>query len=321
MYSEAFIEAGDVFESLTFNLLSKKSSEILYKASELLEVQKSEKVGASIVDLLELEDTEKLRSEAEIFCAPYIQTHRRIKSMRESISDSGILSDRDNEENPLIKNIENFIEPEVVLNANVQCFLDCLFLYVNNADTIQKVYVRYSQTDDFGEITKTKALRKISEYIDEKLKRNRGNIPLEDCVNFVCMNCELGLLAQKLSGEEMFYPVNVGTEYEQECLGILEKNGYVCKETPRTGDYGADLIAEKYGLSFCIQCKDHATPIGISAVQEAHSAKEYYSTDFAVVVANSMFTSSALNLARKLNVICTGTQKLHNLTEVCEQYI
>ena len=46
--------------------------------------------------------------------------------------------------------------------------------------------------------------------------------------------------------------------------------------TPQSGDQGADLIIEKYGLKFVVQCKFYSNPVGNKAVQEVIAAKGFY---------------------------------------------
>ncbi|MCK5385463.1 MAG: restriction endonuclease [Alphaproteobacteria bacterium] len=99
------------------------------------------------------------------------------------------------------------------------------------------------------------------------------------------------------------------------------KHGYEVKETPKTGDFGCDLIATKDELTFCIQCKNYNKPVGVSAVQQASSAQDYYECDFAVVASKSAFTNSALKMANKLNVICSSPTNLQNLISVCGDYV
>ena len=78
--------------------------------------------------------------------------------------------------------------------------------------------------------------------------------------------------------------------------------GYKVKTTPRTNDYGADLILTKDGDKIVVQAKRWNDPVGNSAVQEVVAAKAYYKANRAMVVTNSYFTSNARSLAHVNNV-------------------
>lgn len=108
----------------------------------------------------------------------------------------------------------------------------------------------------------------------------------------------------------------VGIEYEGHVSEALIALGYNAQLTATTGDFGADIIAEKDELRYAIQCKFHAKPAGVKAVQEAESSRKYYKCDFAVVVSRSGFTSAAEELARELRVFLLADQDLARLEAV-----
>ncbi len=95
-----------------------------------------------------------------------------------------------------------------------------------------------------------------------------------------------------------------GREFEFLCASVLRENGFSnVKVTPGSGDYGVDIIAEKGGLSYAIQCKHYSKNVGVKAAQEACSGKQYYNCDKAMVLTNSYFTQQAINFASNTNVI------------------
>lgn len=73
--------------------------------------------------------------------------------------------------------------------------------------------------------------------------------------------------------------------------------------TQKSGDYGADVIAEKDGIKYVFQCKYYTTQVGIEAVQQIYAAKDFYSAHVAIVVTNSVFSKAAKVLARELGVV------------------
>ncbi len=105
-----------------------------------------------------------------------------------------------------------------------------------------------------------------------------------------------------------------GIEFENFCAYILKKNGFKKVTTTKTtGDQGLDIIAFKNGKKYGFQCKRYSKPIGNSAVQEVFSGAQFYNCDYAVVITNQVFTKSAIELSKKLNVILYDRTGLNNL--------
>lgn len=95
-----------------------------------------------------------------------------------------------------------------------------------------------------------------------------------------------------------------GVEFENYCAELLEAKGFENVETtPPSHDYGIDIIADKDGISYAIQCKCYSDSIGIRAIQEAYAGKDYYDSMVAVVMTNQNFTKNAVEFAKKLNVV------------------
>ena len=94
-----------------------------------------------------------------------------------------------------------------------------------------------------------------------------------------------------------------GVEFEQYCKKLLLAHGFShVDDTPKSGDRGIDLIAEKDDIRYVIQCKRYAGNVGNKAVQEAYSGKGIYNADVAVVMTNSHFTAQAIEDAKRLRV-------------------
>ena len=105
-----------------------------------------------------------------------------------------------------------------------------------------------------------------------------------------------------------------GFEFEHFCADILSKNGFENVEvTQSSGDHGIDILAEKYGISYAIQCKCYSSNIGNSAVQQAHTGKSLYHKDIAVVLTNQYFTQQAIDEASVLGVKLWDRDKLQEL--------
>ena len=65
---------------------------------------------------------------------------------------------------------------------------------------------------------------------------------------------------------------------------------------------GADVIAYKNNVKYVIQVKFYNNPVGNKAVQEVVGAIGMYKADKGIVVTNSSFTKSAIELAEANNV-------------------
>ncbi len=106
------------------------------------------------------------------------------------------------------------------------------------------------------------------------------------------------------SGEDQIFDDMEGVEFENYCAELLEAEGFENVETtPPSHDFGIDIIADRDGISYAIQCKCYSENIGIRAIQEAYAGKAYYDSMVAVVMTNQYFTKPATEFAKKLNVI------------------
>ena len=93
-----------------------------------------------------------------------------------------------------------------------------------------------------------------------------------------------------------------GPEFEEYLAAHFDNLGYKVEHIGQTGDYGADLILYRDGVSIVVQAKRYQDKVGVKAVQEVISAKEYYECDSAMVVTNSYFTPNAIQMATQCNV-------------------
>lgn len=105
-----------------------------------------------------------------------------------------------------------------------------------------------------------------------------------------------------------------GHQFEYFCADILKKNGFENVEVTRgSGDHGIDILAEKDGVSYAIQCKCYSSNVGNSAVQQAHTGKSLYRKDIAVVLTNRYFTLQAREEAGELGVKLWDRDKLNEM--------
>ena len=111
------------------------------------------------------------------------------------------------------------------------------------------------------------------------------------------------LLGKKRRRADAFEDME-GHEFEYFCADLLEQNGFIDVEVTRgSGDYGIDILAEKEGVTYAVQCKCYTAPVGVKAVQEAYAGRDYYGRMVGAVMTNQYFTSPAVKAAEKLKIL------------------
>jgi len=110
---------------------------------------------------------------------------------------------------------------------------------------------------------------------------------------------------KKLAAED----IHSMDEYLFEAFAAMfyEKNGFETFVTPRAGDKGVDVLAEKGDECYAIQCKRCKGKVGLEAVNEVVAGLKYYEkinkkAYKAVVFTNSELTPAAYELADANNV-------------------
>lgn len=107
-----------------------------------------------------------------------------------------------------------------------------------------------------------------------------------------------------------------GHEFEYYCAELLKKRGFIdVTVTKGSGDYGVDVLAEKDGVTYAIQCKAYATPVGVKAVQEAYAGREFYDRMVGAVLTNQYFTKPAVEAAKKLKILLWDRGYLDSMIE------
>ncbi|NJK76935.1 MAG: restriction endonuclease [Oscillatoriales cyanobacterium RU_3_3] len=104
-----------------------------------------------------------------------------------------------------------------------------------------------------------------------------------------------------------------GEEFEEFLACCFRNLGYAVETTPKTADFGADLILSKARQKTVVQAKRYQGKVGTSAVQEVVSAIKYYGARDAIVITNSNFTSNACKLAQANGVQLWGREQLIDL--------
>lgn len=107
-----------------------------------------------------------------------------------------------------------------------------------------------------------------------------------------------------------------GHEFEYFCADLLKQRGFLEVEVTRgSGDYGIDILAEKDGVTYAIQCKRYNGPVGVKAVQEAYAGRDYYDRMVGAVLTNQYFTAPAAEAAKKLKILLWDRGYLESMME------
>lgn len=107
-----------------------------------------------------------------------------------------------------------------------------------------------------------------------------------------------------------------GHEFEYYCAELLRQAGFLEVEVTRgSGDYGVDILAEREGVTYAVQCKRYDGPVGVKAVQEAYAGRDFYDRMVGVVMTNQYFTKPAVEVARKLKILLWDRGYLESMAE------
>lgn len=111
-----------------------------------------------------------------------------------------------------------------------------------------------------------------------------------------------------------------GHDFEHFCADLLEQNGFVDVEVTRgSGDYGIDILAEKDGVTYAIQCKRYQGPVGVEAVQQAYAGRDYYDRMVGAVMTNQYFTAPAVSAAKRLKILLWDRGYIDSMMEEDER--
>lgn len=102
--------------------------------------------------------------------------------------------------------------------------------------------------------------------------------------------------------EKLYFDDLSGEDFENYLKSLFENLNYRVELTPKSGDYGADLIITKDNIKTAVQAKRYSDLVGISAIQEVIGAISYYNAHSGIVVTNNYFTPNAIELARSADI-------------------
>lgn len=117
--------------------------------------------------------------------------------------------------------------------------------------------------------------------------------------------------------EQLFAIDNMeGHDFENYCAELLKKNGFSKVSVTRgSGDQGVDILAEKGGIRYAIQCKCYTSDLSNKPIQEVHAGKNIYNCHVGVVLTNRFFTAGAKKAAESTNTLLWDRTTLAKLIE------
>lgn len=120
------------------------------------------------------------------------------------------------------------------------------------------------------------------------------------------------------SDPSIFDPRMNPFDYELHCALLLRADGWDAEATQKSGDQGADVIAQKNGIKLVVQCKLYTGTVGNDAVQQAFTAQTFQGAQAALVVTNSTFSTSARQASAT-----TGVYLIHHaqLADTADQIL
>ncbi|AWL08560.1 hypothetical protein HME7025_00688 [Aquirufa nivalisilvae] len=106
-----------------------------------------------------------------------------------------------------------------------------------------------------------------------------------------------------------------GKQFELLCKAKLSELGFENLILTNNTDNGADIVGVLGNTKYVFQCKNHIKNQGNKCVQEVISAKTLYGANRSVVISNSQFTKSAIQLAKPNYCILITASDFFELTD------
>ena len=107
-----------------------------------------------------------------------------------------------------------------------------------------------------------------------------------------------------------------GHDFERWCAEVLRGNGFSNVEvTQGSGDQGVDILAEKDGIKYAVQCKCYSSDLGNKPVQEVNAGKMIYRCQIGAVMTNRYFTSGAKQAAEATGVLLWSRDDVEKMAQ------
>ena len=205
-----------------------------------------------------------------------------------------------------------FSERQFTYYSRTCCYFSYICSWCRNNSSCMHHYFFYSQ--NFSGIIKTNSTDSndvepiIPSYSKSDYAPESASEPEDTVESYVSPEPQIPV-----------YDTMEGHDFEYYCAELLKNNGfYNVSVTQGSGDQGIDVLAEKGGVKYGIQCKCYSSDIGNKAVQEAFSGCRYYNCHVPVVMTNRYFTRQAKDLAQKTNVLLWDRDILNKYIQVSQ---
>lgn len=105
-----------------------------------------------------------------------------------------------------------------------------------------------------------------------------------------------------------------GLAFERWCADLLERSGFSpVSVTQGSGDQGVDVLAEKDGVRYAVQCKCYSSDLGNGPIQEVNAGKLIYHCHIGAVMTNRHFTAGAKEAAAATGTLLWDREHLRDL--------
>ena len=209
------------------------------------------------------------------------------------------------------KDVKSEHKGELIVTNNKVIFLnnDCGFNLLHQwifsrsvKERVELIRFECSNTDYQFKVPNVDILQQILNYLDV----NESYIEHETVEKVESLN-DRPLDISSVDGMD-------GHEFEYFCADLLKNNGFYNVEvTKGSGDQGVDILAEKDGIKYAVQCKNYSSSLGNTPVQEVNSGKIFYKCHIGVVLTNSTFTTGAKELAESTGTLLWDRSMLEKL--------
>lgn len=192
----------------------------------------------------------------------------------------------------------------------------CDALVRSKEETIRDIKGKYRNSREFQE----KALSKFEDDVNSvRTKFSSGTDELADkCIKEV--QSVLGIRYDTAATSPPYFDSLSkidkmdGHTFEHWCAKVLENCGYKNVEvTPGSGDQGVDVLAEKGGIKYAIQCKCYSSDLGNTPIQEVNTGKTIYHCQIGVVMTNRHFTAGAKQAAEATGVLLWDRETIEEM--------
>ena len=183
----------------------------------------------------------------------------------------------------------------------------------SHLSTLARKYESGHKLDDYGNVVDCGWAKELRYFWEKVMQPRFPYMPAREAE--VRLASAMNVPWLTIAGCERLDAVGIrsGSDFEFLVKQTLEATGWVVRHNGRSGDQGADLIANRSDVMVVVQCKYFSAPVGNSAVQEAYSAQRYCGANYAAVVSNATFTQSARQLADACDVILLHPTELSKL--------